>query len=51
MKHYAYYNLGRIYEKKGEWEAAMKYYEDSFTIKRDFDLARSALIRITAMMN
>jgi len=51
MKHHAYYNLGKIYEKKGDWETAMRYYEDSYSLKRDFDLAKSALIRITAMMN
>src|SRR3990172_7670327 len=26
-KHFPYYNLGRIYERKGNWDTAMKYYE------------------------
>jgi Tfp pilus assembly protein PilF len=50
-RHYPYFNLGRIYEKKGDWFTAMKYYEDDLNINPDYELAKSALLRLTAMMN
>lgn len=51
MKHYPYYNLGRIYEKKGYWDTAMKYYQDALSINPDYDIAKTALLRLTALMN
>lgn len=51
MKHYPYFNLGRIYEKKGYWDTAMKYYEDALSINPDFELAKNAILRLTALMN
>jgi len=50
-RHYPYYNLGRIYEKMGDWFTAMKYYEDALNINPDYELSKSALLRLTAMMN
>jgi len=50
-RHYPYYNLGRIYEKKGDWFTAMKYYEDALNINPDYEVSKSALLRLTAMMN
>ena len=50
-RHYPYFNLGRIYEKKGDWFTARKYYEDALKINPDYELAKSALLRLTAMMN
>jgi len=29
----------------------MKYYEDALDINPDYDIAKSALLRLTAMMN
>jgi Tfp pilus assembly protein PilF len=51
LRYYAYYNLGKIYEKKGDWFTATKYYEDTLEINPDYDSAKAALIRLTAMMN
>ena len=50
-RHYPYFNLGRIYEKKGDWFTAMKYYEDALNINPDYEIAKFALFRLTAMMN
>ena len=50
-RHYPYFNLGRIYEKKGDWFTAMKYYEDALNINPDYEVSKSALLRLTAMMN
>jgi len=50
-RYYPYYNLGRIYEKKGDWFTAMKYYEDALNINPDYEVSKSALLRLTAMMN
>lgn len=50
-RHYPHFNLGRIYEKRGDWFTAMKYYEDALKINPDYELAQSALLRLTAMMN
>jgi tetratricopeptide (TPR) repeat protein len=50
-RHYPYFNLGKIYEKKGDWFTAMKYYEDALNINPDYEVSKSALLRLTAMMN
>jgi Tfp pilus assembly protein PilF len=50
-RHYPYFNLGRIYEKRGDWFTAKKYYEDALKINPDYEIAQSALLRLTAMMN
>lgn len=50
-RHYAYFNLGRVYEKKGEWFIAMKYYSDALTLNPNYELAKNALLRLTALMN
>ena len=50
-RHYPYFNLGRIYEKRGDWFTAMKYYEDALKINPDYEIAKSALLRLAAMMN
>ena len=50
-RYYPYFNLGRIYEKRGDWFTARKYYEDALKINPDYEIAKSALLRLTAMMN
>lgn len=50
-RHYPYFNLGRVYEKKGDWFTARKYYTDALTVNPNYELAKNALIRLTAMMN
>ena len=50
-RHFPYYNLGRIYEKKGEWYAAMHHYAEALKQNPDYELAKNAFVRLTAMMN
>ena len=50
-RHYPYFNLGRVYEKKGDWFTARKYYQDALNINPNYELAKTALIRLTAIMN
>lgn len=50
-RHYPYFNLGRIYEKKGDWKTAISYYENAVEINPDYHMAKSAVIRLTALMN
>lgn len=50
-RHFPYFNLGRVYEKKGDWFTAMKYYTDSLQINPEYELAKNAFLRLTALMN
>ncbi len=50
-RHFPYYNLGRIYEKKGSWYSALKSYADALKFNPDYELAKNAFVRLTAMMN
>lgn len=50
-RHYPYFNLGRIYERKGDWFTAMSYYEDALEENPDYEIAKSAVLRLTAMLN
>lgn len=51
LRYYPYFNLGTIYEKRGEWFTAIKYYEDALTINPDYEAAKAAFLRLTTMMN
>jgi len=50
-RYFPYYNLGRIYERKGDWFTALNYYSEALKINPDYELAKSALVKLTAMMN
>lgn len=50
-RYFPYYNLGRIYEKKGLWYTALKYYSDAMKINPNYELAKSAFVRLTAILN
>jgi tetratricopeptide (TPR) repeat protein len=44
-------NLGRVYEKKREWQKAMESYQRALTINPEYDQAQKAFSRLRAMMN
>ena len=44
-------NLGRVYEKKRNWEKAMECYQRALKINPQYDLAQRAFTRLRAMMN
>lgn len=48
---YPHYNLGRVYEQKGNWQEALKCYEASLKVNPDYVLARKAFNRIKAALN
>lgn len=48
---YPYYNLGRIWEKKGEWYKALECYQNSIKDNPDYTLARRALGRLQGFFN
>jgi tetratricopeptide (TPR) repeat protein len=43
--------LGRVYEKKGDWFSAIKFYNDALKINHDYEAAKNAVIRLTTLMN
>lgn len=44
-------NLGRIWERKGQWQKAMEEYKKAIKANPDYPLALQALRRLQAMMN
>ncbi|MFN3476104.1 MAG: tetratricopeptide repeat protein [Candidatus Methylomirabilales bacterium] len=44
-------NLGRIWERKGQWQKAMEEYKKAVEANPDYPLALQALRRLQAMMN
>ncbi|MBI1978301.1 MAG: tetratricopeptide repeat protein [Candidatus Omnitrophica bacterium] len=48
---YPHYNLGRVYEQKGNWLEALKCYEASLKANSNYTLARKALNRLKALFN
>ena len=48
---YPHYNLGRVYEQKGNWREALQCYEGSLKANPNYTLAKKAFNRIKAMLN
>lgn len=48
---FPHYNLGRIYERKRQWNKAIECYRRSLSCNPRYPLARAALRRLRAMMN
>jgi tetratricopeptide (TPR) repeat protein len=44
-------NMGRVYEKKREWDKALECYQRALKINPKYDLAQKAFTRLRAMMN
>ncbi|TLY21862.1 MAG: tetratricopeptide repeat protein, partial [Nitrospirae bacterium] len=44
-------NMGRVYEKKREWDKALECYQRALRINPKYDLAQRAFTRLRAMMN
>jgi Tfp pilus assembly protein PilF len=47
----SYYNLGKIYEKKGEWLKALRYFNKAVTIDGNFEPAQNAIIKLSTLLN
>ncbi len=50
-RHFPYYNLGKVYEKRGDWFSALNSYGEALKQNPNYELAKNAFIRLTAMMN
>lgn len=48
---YPHYNLGRIWEQKGNWFRAVDSYQNALRENADYTLARKALNRVQSMLN
>ncbi len=48
---YPCYNLGRIFEKKGDWLRAITLYRAALAENSTYDLARTAWMRLQARLN
>ena len=48
---YPHYNLGRVYEHKGDWVTAMRCYQAAIIENQEYTLARRALNRVKALLN
>ncbi|MDH5666711.1 MAG: tetratricopeptide repeat protein, partial [Nitrospira sp.] len=44
-------NLGRVYERKGNWTEAIDSYKQALTLNPDYTLARKALGRLISSLN
>jgi Tfp pilus assembly protein PilF len=50
-RHYPYFNLGLIHEKKGDWFTARQYYNQAIELNPNYEDAKTGVIRITALLN
>lgn len=50
-RHFPYFNLGRVYEKKGDWFSALKFYNDALKIDPNYESAKNAVIKLTTLLN
>lgn len=48
---YPHYNLGRIYEKKGNWFRAFECYDNALRDNPEYTLAKQAMARLSGLMN
>lgn len=48
---YPHYNLGRIWEQKGDWWRAYEAYHHSLSCNPDYSLAQKAMARLASLMN
>ncbi len=44
-------NLGRVHERKGEWDQAVDSYKKSLALNPEYKTAKQALMRILTLMN
>ncbi len=48
---FPHYNLGRVWERKGEWQKALACYKNALQENPQYSLAERSLNRLQAMMN
>ncbi|HRN27327.1 MAG: tetratricopeptide repeat protein [Ignavibacteriaceae bacterium] len=50
-RYFPFYNLGKVYEKQGAWYSALNCYGEALKQNPNYELAKNAFVRLTAMMN
>lgn len=50
-RHYAYYNLGRVYERQGKWFEAVRQYQQAIGMEPKYHLAALSLLNLQAKLN
>ncbi len=48
---YPHYNMGRIWERKGDWNKAMSSYRQALIENQEYTLARQAWNRLQSLLN
>ncbi len=51
LRYFALYNLGIVYEKTGDWNAAISFYKDALEINPDYSQAEASLTKLTSLLN
>lgn len=51
INHLSYFNLGKIFEKKGNWLKALKYFNEAILIDPDYEPAQDEIIRLSTLLN
>jgi tetratricopeptide (TPR) repeat protein len=44
-------NLGRVYERKGQWDEAIESYKQAVTLNPDYTQAKKAMMRLLTLLN
>jgi tetratricopeptide (TPR) repeat protein len=44
-------NLGRVYERKGQWDEAIDSYKQAVTLNPDYTQAKKAMMRLITLLN
>ncbi len=44
-------NLGRVYERKGQWDEAIESYKQAVTFNPDYTQAKRAMMRLITLLN
>ena len=44
-------NLGRVYERKGQWDEAIESYKQAVTLNPDYAQAKRAMMRLITLLN
>lgn len=51
QRHFPLYNLGLVYEKKGDYIKAQEFYIESLKISPEYEAAKTAFIRMATLLN
>lgn len=50
-RHYPYYNLGKVFERRGKWFEAIDFYKKAVELEPNYKPANKAISQLTALMN